>query len=150
MNVSEFVFRHAGACLIEAPDLAGPPMDAVERWQWTATVWPDPQPADGWSFLEWPPGERGWKIPITVTLGDIVEFGVGWVTVDGRRGCTRWWGWIERISSRALVIIGPYDHPARAEADARSTIDEIRLSQLAEPDIVEATSSTLGGIVGLD
>lgn len=150
MDASEFVFRHAGGCLIESPDLPAPPRTAVQRWRWAATVWIDKQATDGWGALEWMPGERGWELPITTAIGDIVEFGVGWINKNGAVECVRWWGWIERCSLRALVVTGPYDHPLHAANDARSVVDEVRLSQLAAPEIVDAVATALGDARHLD
>ncbi len=144
MDASEFVFRHAGGCLIESPDLPAPPRTSAQRWRWAATVWNDEQATDGWDALEWMPGGRGWELPVTTTIGDVVEFGVGWRNKHGEVECVRWWGWIERCSLRALVVIGPYDHPLHATVAARSVVDEVRLSQLAAPDIVDAVAATLG------
>jgi hypothetical protein len=145
MTVGEFVFRHAGGCLIESPDLPTPPSSAVQSWRWIATVWIDGHAADGWGALEWSPGERGWVLPTTTALGDVIEFGVGWTNADGRTDHVRWWGWIERCSVRALVIVGPYDHPIHATDAARCVVDEVRLSQLAGPDITDPPTSTPDG-----
>ena len=144
MDPSEFVFRHAGGCLIETPDLPAPPRASAPSWRWAATVWIDRHAADGWGALEWLPGERGWEVPATTAIGDVVEFGVGWTDARGETECVRWWGWIERCSLRALVVIGPYDHPLHAATAARCVVDEVRLSQLAAPDIDQAVASMLG------
>lgn len=150
MVASEFVFRHAGGCLIESPDLLAPPGTPAERWRWAATVWTDQQAPDGWGALEWMPGERGWELPVTTAIGDVVEFGVGWTSSDGQSECVRWWGWIERCSVRALVVVGPYDHPLHAARDARPVVDEVRLGQLAAPDIVEAVAAAVSDTRFLD
>lgn len=144
MNASEFVFRHAGRCLLESPDLATPRVGDIQNWQWVATLWSDRGAADGWSALVWRTGERGWSIPSTIAMGDVIEFGAGAIDSHGVTRFDRWWGWIERVSASALVVVGPYDHPVHAEASARSTVDELRLSQLAAPDLVEAVVATLG------
>ena len=144
MDASEFVFRHAGGCLIESPDLPAPPHAADRSWRWAATVWADQHASDGWGVLEWLPGERGWELPMTTAIGDVVEFGVGWINTHGETECVRWWGWIERCSLRALVIVGPYDHPLHASNAARGVVDEVRLSQLSAPDIDDVVASMLG------
>lgn len=144
MTSTEFVFRHAGGCLLETPDLRPREPADVENWQWVVTLWRDRRCADGWAVLEWRPGERGWELPATTSIGDIVEFGAGVVTADGRTHVDRWWGWIRRISHRALVVVGPFEHPLFADEDARATVDELRLSQLDAPDIVDAVASVLG------
>ncbi|MBI5089640.1 MAG: hypothetical protein HZB15_12515 [Actinobacteria bacterium] len=144
MDTSEFVFRHAGGCLIESPDLPALSWASAQRWRWVATVWIDQQAPDGWGALEWTPGERGWELPATTAIGDVVEFGVGWTNNQGALECDRWWGWIERCNLRALVVIGPYDHPLHAANAARPIVDEVRLSQLDVPDIVDAVTATFG------
>ena len=144
MIPAEWVFRHSGGCLIESPDLALPPRHVVSAWQWVTTLWRDPRVADGWATLDWHPGERGWVIPYTSAVGDIVEFGAGWTHRDGNAEFDRWWGWIQRGGDQALIIVGPYRHPMLAEADARVVIDEVRLSQLAAPDLVTAVAAQLG------
>jgi hypothetical protein len=144
MNAAEFVFRHAGGCLIESPDLEPRQPDDVERWAWVVTLWRDSRSADGWSALEWRPGERGWTVPATTSIGDVVEFGVGAINAAGETRFDRWWGWIRRVGYRALVVVGPFEHPVCAEFDARSTVDELRLSQLDAPDIIDAVAATLG------
>lgn len=144
MDATEFVFRHAGDCLLESPDLEPRQLDDVENWAWVATLWRDRQSADGWAALEWPAGERGWVIPATTSIGDIVEFGVGAIDAVGATRFDRWWGWIRRVSLRAIVVVGPFPHPVCAEQDAQSTVDELRLSQLDAPDLVEAITAALG------
>src|SRR5688500_16508116 len=98
MNAIEFVFRHAGGCLLETPDLEPTHPAAIENWQWVGTLWRDRRRADGWAVLEWQPGERGWLIPATTSLGDIVEFGTGAIDARGHTRFDRWWGWMQRIS----------------------------------------------------
>jgi hypothetical protein len=144
VSANEFVFRHAGGCLIETPDLEPRRPYDVENWVWVATLWRDPRCVDGWAALEWRAGERGWAIPATTSIGDVVEFGVGAVEPNGAPRFDRWWGWIRRITPRALVVAGPFDHPVWAGHDATATVDELRLSQLDAPDIVDAVSAVLG------
>lgn len=45
----------------------------------------------------------------------------------------RWWGWLDHASDRALIVHGPYPHPAEAHHAARPMVDEVRLTQLAAP-----------------
>ena len=144
MSIGEFVYRHAGGCLIETPDFEPRRPSDVENWTWTATLWRDHRQPDGWAVLEWQPGERGWLLPATTAIGDVIEFGSGTIDSSGVSRFDRWWGWIKRISPRALVVIGQFDHPMHAEHDAQTTIDEVRLSQLDAPDIVDAVAATLG------
>jgi hypothetical protein len=136
MNCSEWVFRHAGGCLIDTPDLHEPTSPRGTPWRWIATLWRDKYHADGWAVLEWTPGERGWWMPITLSIGDVVEFGITWA--DAQRGLAgptaRWYGWVDHATDRALVVRGPYPHPADAAEAARLVIDELRLDQLDAPE----------------
>jgi len=142
--VTDFVFRHAGGCLLETPDLHLPCPADVESWSWVATLWRDRHSSDGWAALEWRPGERGWIIPATTALGDIVEFGTGAADAEGCPRFDRWWGWIPRISHCAIVVAGPFEHPLLAHHDACALVDELRLSQLDEPDVISAIAALLG------
>ena len=144
MNAGEFVFRYAGGCVLETPDLDPRQVADVENWAWIATIWTDPRQLGGWGVLEWTPGQRGWIVPATTAIGDVVEFGVGALDTSGHTRFDRWWGWIARVSHHALIVIGPFPHPSRAEDAARSTIDELRLNQLDAPDIVDAVAAALG------
>jgi hypothetical protein len=133
----EWVFRHAGGCIIDTPDLTTSEPCFETPYRWVATLWPDPRRPDGWGALEWQAGERGWVIPASLAVGDVIEFGLTWA--DHPRGIdgptVRWFGWLDNTTSRALIIHGPYPHPSDAAAAARPLIDEIRLDQLAPPDI---------------
>ncbi|MAT06826.1 MAG: hypothetical protein CL424_17470 [Acidimicrobiaceae bacterium] len=143
MSATEFVFRHAGGYLLETPDLEPRQASDVENWAWVVTLWRDAHSTDGWGALEWQTGERGWLIPATTSIGDIVEFGVGAVDRAGTTRFDRWWGWVRRVSHCALVVVGPFEHPMYAEHDAQGTVDEVRLSQLDAPDIVDAAAAVL-------
>jgi hypothetical protein len=127
----EHVFRHAGGELIDQPDL--PATRVGVPWRWTATVWPDPARPDGWGFLEWTAGERGWRLPATLVLGDVIEFGV--VELDRNdhpidATTQRWFGWLAELTPLAAIIVGPYHHAQPAALAARPLIDEIRCAQL--------------------
>ena len=112
-------------------------------WRWATTLWRDQRAADGWATLEWSRGERGWIIPSTSAVGDVIEFGAGWAYRDGVADFDRWWGWIQRGGDCALIVVGPYRHPALADVDARVVVDEVRLSQLAAPDLVSVLAAQL-------
>jgi hypothetical protein len=135
MNTTEWVFRHAGGCLIETPDLD---LDGIRPfgapWLWAATVWPDMSSPDGWGVLEWERTQRGWWLPSTIALGDIIEFGVVWPDSDDPTAAARWYGWLQRCTRHALVLVGSFPHPAHAALSAQPTIDELRLAQLADLD----------------
>ena len=51
MTAAEFVFRHAGGCLIDTPDLEPARPGDTEHWAWVATVWQDRHRPDGWNAL---------------------------------------------------------------------------------------------------
>jgi len=144
--VGEWVFRHAGGCLIDTPDLPVPANRIACRW--IATLWPDPLSADGWAALDWEQGQRGWQIPDTLAVGDVIEFGITSRDPMGtpiEASTHRWYGWLDHATDLALIVHGPYTHPARAVADAQPIVDEIRLDQLDPPleaqvDEIEAAS----------
>ena len=125
----EFVFRHAGGCLIEIPDLDTPM--GVRRC-WVATLWHDPA-ARAITRLVWQPGERGWQLPVTMAVGDVIEFGVAVTDDGGNAHSTHWYGWLDHATDRALIVRGPYEHSGTAIEASRSLVDEIRLAQLAAP-----------------
>jgi hypothetical protein len=135
MNAAaDWVFRHAGGCLLDTPDLPVPTRGI--GWRWVATIWPEPLAADGWDSLLWQPGERGWQLPFTLAIGDILEFGITshdpWarpIEADTRR----WYGWLDHATDYALIVRGPYAHPRRAVDAARPIVDELRLDQLDPP-----------------
>jgi hypothetical protein len=139
VNVGEWVFRHAGGCIIDTPDLTTTEPCFETPYRWVATMWPDPRRPDGWGVLEWQVGERGWVIPASLAVGDVIEFGITWA--DHSRGIggptVRWFGWLDNTTSRALIIHGPYPHPSDAAAAAQALIDEIRLDQLAPPATID-------------
>lgn len=144
MSAAEFVFRHAGGCLLESPDLDPRHVTDVENWAWVATIWTDQRRPTGWGVLEWTQVTRGWAIPATTTLGDVIEFGVGALDAAGDTRFDRWWGWISRLTQRALVVVGPFAHPSDAESDARAAVDVVRIGQLDAPDVADAVAALLG------
>lgn len=147
MSAAEYVFLHSGGCLVETPELEISPAAGAMRWRWVATLWRDADRPDGWNALVWERAERGWWLPTSIVPGDIIEFGASAHDDHGGHGTvTRWWGWIERMTAWALVVVGPYDHPMRALEAARPTVDEIRLAQLVGPaaDALLAVGDTDG------
>ncbi len=131
-RLGERVFRHAGGCLIEGPDLpTPPPHTARDVVRWAATLWPDPARPDGWAALEWQPAPRGWWLPGPLAIGDIIEFGTTWPA--RRPPVHRWYGWLDHATPYALIVVGPYPHPGDAHDDARPVIDALRLDQLPPP-----------------
>lgn len=132
-QASQWVFRHAGGALIDTPDLPPPPPRGHGLYRWTATLWHDSTHPDRWAALEWVAAPRGWWLPNTLAIGDIVEFGVTWTGALGRRHTHRWFGWLERATPLAVIVTGPYPCPEDAEAAARPRVDELRLAQLAPP-----------------
>jgi hypothetical protein len=132
----EHVFRHAAGHVIDVPDISVDTGGAA-AWRWVATLWPDSLEPSGWARLLWTPGERGWRIPSTLSVGDVVEFGIAWhhPSGSGAVDSVRWFGWVTHGTERALVLDGPHCDAEAALAAARPTIDEIRLLQLAGPRI---------------
>jgi len=129
----QWVFRHAGTSLIDTPDLPAPVRDSSQVHRWIATLWPDPIECDGWAAMEWDQAPRGWWLPAILAVGDVIEFGSSH-PIDARsQHVTRWFGWLERATTQALIVVGPYGHADHAHRDARSSIDEVRLRQLAPP-----------------
>lgn len=143
MTATEWVFRHAGGCLIETPDPQPSFRPIGMPWPWVATVWADPLAPDGWGVLEWDRTDRGWWLPATIAIGDVIEFGVVWPDADDATEASRWYGWLKRCTVHALVLVGGFDHPAHAESAARPTIDELRLAQLTAIDDLAAVGSHL-------
>jgi hypothetical protein len=134
MTAAQWVFRYAGGCLIDAPDLPVP--RAGFGYRWVATLWPDALTGGGWDSLVWTPGERGWQLPVTLAIGDVVEFGITSHDPHGRPidTCTaRWYGWLDHATDYALIIHGPYRHPLLAADAARPVVDELRFDQLDPP-----------------
>ena len=138
---SDFVFRHAGGCLFETPDLCTPP---GARRCWVATLWHDPS-VGSIARLMWQPGERGWQLPVTLAVGDVIEFGAVIEGNDGQRlsASACWYGWLDHATDRALILHGPFQHAAAALDDARPLVDEIRLAQLTALS-TDATAATGG------
>jgi hypothetical protein len=141
--IGEHVLRHAGGCLIDTPDQPAMPRQRdTWLWRYVAIVWPDTYQPDGWSALLWRTGERGWYLPATLAVGDVLEFGVAVVAHDLHKVAEhRWWGWLDHSTDRALIVHGPYTHPDDAHRDARRIIDDVRLAQLAGPRLVELDGS---------
>ncbi len=136
MSTNEYVFRHAGGCVIDFPDITVDNPPAWQPWRWIATVWPDQYRPDGWAAFEWAQGERGWILPDTLAVGDVIEFGLAWFDASGQCVCVhRWFGWMPYATHYALVVTGPFEDPRLAFAEARSAIDEIRLEQLVGPAV---------------
>lgn len=127
----EHVFRHAGGELIDQPDLPLP--DVGAPWRWAAIVWPDPSRCDGWAALEWSHGDRGWQLPATLVLGDVIEFGIVGIGQDEHpiaNTTARWFGWLSDLTPLAAIVVGPYPDASSAAETARPLVDEVRCSQL--------------------
>ena len=72
--------------------------------------------------LVWTPGERGWQLPLTLAIGDVLEFGITSHDPSGRpieAHTRRWYGWLDHATDFALIVHGPYPHPRPAAAAAR-------------------------------
>ena len=142
MIAGEYVFRHAGGCLIDFPEIAAPPHPVGQPWRWIATLWRDGLRPDGWASLEWLAGERGWYVPDTIAFGDVLEFGVGWYDPTNGRclASYRWFGVASYSTGLALVVVGPFVNPSDAFLAAQPTIDEIRADQLFLADFDDITA----------
>ena len=66
--MNEYVFRHAGGCVIDFPDITVEHPPPWQPYRWIATVWPDQYRHDGWGVFEWRQGERGWVLPATLAV----------------------------------------------------------------------------------
>ena len=135
MENLEWVFRHAGNCLIEVPPLELPtPPDRSSLVAWVATLWPDATSNNGWSALAWSKADRGWELPRHLAVGDVLEFGLAAVnatdgtTVEGFE--LRWYGWVAYSTDLALIVEGPYPHAPAAADGAAATVAALRLGQL--------------------
>lgn len=131
----DWVFRHAGGCLIEVPPLHLPaPHARCYLASWVATWWPDAASVSGWSQCRWAEAERGWELPRHLAVGDVLEFGLAMVSVAVGTvvaGCDlRWYGWLRYATDLALVVHGPYMDPTSAANAAMLTIAELRFAQL--------------------
>ena len=137
MIATDHVLRHAAGHLVDFPDIAIDPRVVVAPWRWVASVWPDSLEPGGWARQVWAPGERGWQIPYTLIVGDVIEFGIAWYDQSGSEATLdrRWYGWVTHGTERALVLDGPHPDANAAFAAARPTIDEIRLAQLTGPTV---------------
>ena len=150
MSTGDWVFRHAGGCVVEFPPLQLPatPAGAVLRAS-VATLWRDPTVPDGWAVLEWTPGERGWTIPAHLAVGDVVEFRLAAVdTQDGRVLAgweRRWYSWLRYCNELALVVDGAHPDPRAAETAANPTMAELRLRQL--PSLLSGDDATFAAPV---
>jgi hypothetical protein len=102
--IGEHVLRHAGGCLIDTPDQPALPRQRdTWLWRYVAIVWPDTYQPDGWSALLWRTGERGWYLPATLAVGDVLEFGVAVVATSIRSRSTG--------GGAGSIIHRPSDHP---------------------------------------
>lgn len=139
MTAADWVFRHAGGCLIEVPPLGlpSPPPGTVLR-AWVATLWRDATRPGGWARLGWVVADRGWELPRHLAVGDVVEFGLAAVDLADAAPPgwdLRWYGWLRYCTGLAAVVAGPYPDAPSAAAAAAATVDEVRLGQLTAPGV---------------
>jgi len=132
---ADWVFRHAGGCLIEVPPLQLPPLlDRCYSTSWVATWWRDASSPTGWRWWRRDQAERGWELPRHLAIGDVLEFGLAMVsTADGTvvAGCDLgWYGWLRYSTDLALVGDGPYPDPASTGDPSTVPLAELRLTQL--------------------
>ena len=156
METVEWVFRHAGNCLIEVPPLElPPPPDRATMTAWVATLWPDATSHNGWTALPWVKADRGWEIPRHLAVGDVLEFGLAAVSVtDGTvlpGWEQRWYGWLIYSSPLALVVQGGYPHAPAAADGAAATVAAVRLAQLPSPEVDPSwVADELGDDIGTE
>jgi hypothetical protein len=136
--VIDWVFRHAGGCLIEFPPLELPaPPDRCELFAWAATVWRDVTSRTGWWTQPWAKGERGWVLPAHLAVGDVLEFGLAAVSAETGSVVAgwelRWYGWLRYCNDIAIVVDGPHPDVPAAASTASAVIAELCLSQLDGP-----------------
>ncbi len=85
--------------------------------RWMATVWTDPGSPGGWGRMLWQPDPahgRGWLVPDSLTLGDVLEFGA-----HSPGGSARWYGILDSYDVAAwLTVQGPYTDPTAAVREA--------------------------------
>jgi hypothetical protein len=88
------------------------------RQVWVATVFPDSRVAGGWARLAWEidqDTQRGWRLPMQLAAGDVLEFGADTPTQP-----VRWYGIMDSYEvDRWATVQGPYPHPAAAWDDAQ-------------------------------
>ena len=125
METVEWVFRHAGNCLIEVPPLELPTRPIGRRWSpgWRRCGRTPPPTTAG--PLAWSKADRGW-LPRHLAVGDVLEFGLAAVnatdgtTVEGFE--LRWYGWVAYSTDLALIVEGPYPHAPAAADGAAATV----------------------------
>lgn len=71
-------WAHYGRHRLRAPDAVivelPVPVEASSQ-VWVATIWPDDRIPGGWARALWEPTGRGWRLPLQVAAGDVIEFG---------------------------------------------------------------------------
>ena len=109
------------------------PTDGAVR-VWVATVWPDSHAAGGWGRNVWavhPTTGRGWRLPLQLAAGDVVEFGA-----DAAAGPVRWYGIMDAYEvDRWATVQGPYPHPAAAYEDAQRLLARERFQPALQPEL---------------
>ena len=105
--------RAADGAIIDLPVPVG-----AGRHVWVATMWPDPHVDGGWARALWQPHPttgRGWRIPLQLAAGDVLEFGA-----DTPQQPVRWYGIMDSYEvDRWATVQGPYPHPAAAYEEAQ-------------------------------
>ncbi len=120
--------RAPDAVIVELPV----PVDATAR-VWVATIWPDPRVLGGWGRALWEPAVRGWRLPLQLAAGDVIEFGA-----DTPRRPVRWFGIMDSYDpDRWATFQGPYPHPGEAWADAQRLLALERFQPALDPSPVK-------------
>ena len=109
-SLDRHAFRVACGVLLDVPL-------GAERGthRWVATMWGDDDSDTGWGRLLWDrhTTRRGWVVHPLTHVGDVVEFGA-----DFASDVDRWYGYVMTIGPLQLILVGPFDTPADAAADA--------------------------------
>ena len=103
--------RAPAAVVIDLPVPA-----ASDAHLWVATIWPDDR-AGGWARTLWEPdpSRQGWRLPMELAAGDVIEFGA-----DTPARPVRWFGIMDSYEpDRWATIQGPYPTPTDAWHDAQ-------------------------------
>lgn len=113
--------------VLDTPGLTDAPAPS-----WIATLWPDQNIPGAWARQQWAAdsaGGRGWRIPVELAAGDVVEFGADTTYPD------RWYGIMDAYQpDQWATIQGPYDHPSDAYADAQRLLTAQRYLPALEPE----------------
>ena len=128
-------WAHYGRHRLRAPDAVNVelpvPVEASSQ-VWVATIWPDDRIPGGWARALWEPTGRGWRLPLQVAAGDVIEFGA-----DTPARAVRWFGIMDAYDpDRWATFQGPYPTPGDAWSDAQRllALERFQPALRSEPD----------------